>query len=422
MDKSTVNNVTVKDDDTPRLWADFTDILASACTPLSIETFGDTARDIVRRITDFIGPDHAYIILSSPKEGLDYLACAGVDSPDGVGPNGRISPDGGPVTASTALTGMVRQTGMGRLVPDAMNSEEFAGDPQFQRFNTNTAICVPVTANRNVLGVIYADSNSPTDWDEQTVRLLIMVGRVLGSSIHHAILETQRKENMRLAMAGGAMLKLSHSVKNILQMISGAAEVVDFGLQTNQISRVKRSWDILKPNLDRMQRFTLEMLDYSKERRLEPGPCEPNRVIQGAIDSLQSHLKVKHGKLAIRVDRKMPTVELDSERLHEMVLNLILNALDVVDARKGLVTVRTRWLCDDGIVQVSVADNGPGITDEMKEKIFTPFESDKSRFGTGLGMAIVKRIAEQHNGWIDIETTAGKGTTFTVSLPTRVLR
>jgi signal transduction histidine kinase len=117
----------------------------------------------------------------------------------------------------------------------------------------------------------------------------------------------------------------------------------------------------------------------------------------------------------------MPTVELDSERIHEMALNLILNAIDIVDENTGIVSVETKYLADEQAVSVNVTDNGPGITDDMKEKIFTPFESDKNKFGTGLGMPIAKQIVDQHGGRIDIETVKGKGTTFQIVLPAKIV-
>jgi len=198
--------------------------------------------------------------------------------------------------------------------------------------------------------------------------------------------------------------------------------VIDFGLRTNQMHRAKRSWDILKPNLERLRKFMLDMLDYSKDRNLELDACDFNRVVQGAIESLKSQLKQKKSKLNIRIDQHIPTVELDSERIHEMALNLILNAIDVVENVGGVVSVETKYIEEQGIVRLSVTDNGSGMSEEMKKKIFMPFESGKNKFGTGLGMAIAKQIIDQHDGKIDIETAPKKGTTFRVSLPAKVAK
>jgi signal transduction histidine kinase len=271
-----------------------------------------------------------------------------------------------------------------------------------------------------VSGLIYLDSTTQPRWDTFHSELLEVIAGYAVLAVESMQAQESFEEDKGLIAAGKATLNLSHSVKNILQMIGGAAEVIDFGLRSNQIHRVKRSWDILKPNLERMRKYTLEMLDYSKERKLNPGPADFNRAIQGAIESLKSQLKTKNSRINIRIDRKMPEVFLDTERIHEMALNLILNAIDVVDDNDGLVSVETKYHPDEERISLAVTDNGHGISDEMKEKIFTPFESEKKGFGTGLGMPIAKQIIDQHKGTIEIDSTVGEGTTFTVYLPVRL--
>ncbi len=225
------------------------------------------------------------------------------------------------------------------------------------------------------------------------------------------------EKNRRLINAGKAMMDLSHSAKNILQMVGGASEVIDYGLRTNEIHRVKKSWDILKPNLQRLRKFVLDMLDYSKDRRLEAAKCDFNRTIQGSIETLKDQLRQKKSKIFIRIDKDIPETVLDEERIHEMSLNLILNAIDIVDSNTGVVRVETKDCPDSDEVMFSVTDNGPGMTEEMKDKIFEPFESGKNKFGTGLGMAIAKQIVDQHKGRIEIDTKLNEGSTFRVYLP-----
>jgi signal transduction histidine kinase len=360
----------------------------------------------IEAVVSYLGADHGYIML---KGKAGQLACVAKTSADGQTDT--------PPTVGNALVEKVMQTASVVIVNDAMQSPDFPSDPDFQRFNINTALCAPIKTGQTPTGVLYIDSTSQCRWDNNHLELIRFLALHLAMAVNNATLEKQTAENKRLIATGNAALKLSHSVKNILQMIGGAVEVIDFGLRTNQIHRVKRSWDILKPNLARMKKYTLEMLDYSKERKLKLEPCDFNRVIQGAIESLKAQLKAKKSKLNIRIDRDMPTVELDSERIHEMALNLILNAIDIVDENTGIVSVETKYLADEQTISVDVTDNGPGITDDMKEKIFTPFESDKNKFGTGLGMPIAKQIVDQHGGHIDIETVKGKGTTFQIILP-----
>ena len=366
--------------------------------------------ELIRAVIGHLGAEHGYIMLKDDKAQIVNIASVYHD-----GQNDPMS------TASDAVIDKVMETTTGIIVENATQSEQFDGDPNFQRFNINSAICAPVKTTGSVLGVIYADSTSHCKWDNTHLNLLEFIGLHAGLALDNINLQKKVCANTRLVATGTAALQLSHSVKNILQMIGGATEIVDFGLRSNQIHRVKRSWDILKPNLERMRKYTLEMLDYSKERPLKLDVCDFNRVIQGAIESLKSQLKQKGSKLNIRIDPKMPTVEMDSERIHEMALNLILNAIDIVDEEGGIVNIETKYLPEQQVVILAVTDNGPGMTDEMKEKIFTPFESKKSKFGTGLGMPIAKQVIDQHAGRIEIETEIGKGTTFNVLLPAKLV-
>ena len=361
-------------------------------------------------IVDYLDATNAYIILKRHGNKFDSIASVHRDD------TGNDM-----MTACNAMIKHVIQNDTDMIVDDAMQCQEFPSDPQFQRFNIKSAICAPLKANGAISGVIYADSIQQCQWEQEHLQLLSLIGSLTGLIIDNCGMHDEMKENYRLMQTGKATLNLSHSVKNILQMIGGAAEVIDFGLKSNQIHRVMKSWDILKPNLERLRKFTLDMLDYSKERKLELDKCDFNRVVQGSIESLQAQLKQKKSKLSIRIDQNIPAIELDSERVHEMSLNLILNAIDIVGDTGGIVSIETMYLEQQQSVQLSVTDNGPGMTDEMKEKIFTPFESDKNKLGTGLGMPIAKQIIDQHDGRIEIETAQGKGTTFNVILPAKIV-
>ena len=370
------------------------------------ENLGETLEQALSHITDHFNADHGYIMLKDEEDSLQPKATIN-----------RGQQEEGLFTASKALMEKVSNDSVGLNIGDAMNSDLLSGDPDFQRYNIGSALCVGICSSDSLLGLIYLDSTTAEKWNQSDLDLVRFIGSHVGLALNNLCGQKLFEENKRLIAAGKATLNLSHSVKNILQMIGGAAEVVDFGLRGNQIHRVKRSWDILKPNLERMRKYTLEMLDYSKERKLNLEPCDFNRVIQSAIETLKSQLKQKNSKINIRVDQKMPTIELDSERIHEMALNIILNAIDIVDDSGGLVSIETKYHPDEQLVSLVVTDNGPGMSDEMKEKIFTPFESEKKKFGTGLGMAIAKQIIDQHKGRIEIESLPSRGTTFTIELP-----
>lgn len=344
--------------------------------------------------------NHCYILIKDEKGNLTDVT------------TGDLIDEGRQITVSCALVKKCLSQGRSIIVDNAMKNERFEGDPSFQRFNIERAICAVIGTSEEKYGVIYVDSISPDGLGSDTGELLEFAGCIIGLTLNNI-------HKKRLVAAGKATLQLSHSIKNILQMIGGASEVIDFGLKTKQIDRVQRSWDILRSNLERMRKFMLDMLDYSKERKLEVATCEFNRVVQSAIESLSSQMKKKKFKLKISVDPDIPTSVMDGERIHEMVLNLILNALDIVDEGTGLVKVETKYLKMLESVELCVIDNGPGMTDEVMKNIFEPLESGKNKFGTGLGMPIAKQIIDKHHGRIEVESTPGQGAKFRVILPVK---
>ena len=376
---------------------------------LTAETTDSILKEVLGVITNHLKTSHGYIILKGSEK-----------HPASVVNVHRDGLEDSMVTASYEIIDSVMKNGKTVFLTDTAQSDEFKADPAIQRFNIKSVLCTAIISKGNTWGVIYLDSSTENcHWDQPEKQLTEFLGIHIGLGVANVYLQLASEENLRLVAAGKAILELSHSVKNILQMVGGAAEVIDFGLRSNEIHRVIKSWAILKPNLERLKKFTLDMLDYSKERKLEIDNCDFNRVIQGSIESLQDQLKSKKLKLQIRVDPKAPSVELDSERVHEMSLNLILNAIDIVDQDKGAVTVETKYLTDSSEMVLYVTDNGPGMTDEIRKKIFEPFESGKNKFGTGLGMPIAKQVVDQHSGRIEIQTELGKGTTFEVYLPTK---
>jgi len=370
-------------------------------------------KNILEAIVKHLSADNGYILVENKNDGgLEPSASAHNDT-DAETVN----------TFSNAIADRVMKTNHSILAKDAMNNKDFFGDPNLQRFNIKSVICIPIRTGMTPTGVLYLDSlHQQSDWRQEDLKPLELVAQCLWLALEVVQLQEEITKNRRLVMAGQVSLKISHSIKNILQLILGATEVIDFGLRTNEIHRVKRSWDILKPNLERVRKFTLDMLDFSRERHLEPGPCQFNAVIQSAIESLNSQLKQKKTKLHIRIDQQIPVIELDGERIHEMAANFILNAIDIVDENTGIVTVETKYLQQENAVQLKVTDNGPGISQEARERIFLPFESTKNKLGTGLGLAIAKQIVEQHKAKIEIESEVGKGATFIVTLPAKILK
>jgi signal transduction histidine kinase len=139
-------------------------------------------------------------------------------------------------------------------------------------------------------------------------------------------------------------------------------------------------------------------------------------VIENSIEMFHERLSNHHVQVSMHIDPNCPRVVADSDQMNQVLINLIMNA---VHAMPEGGTLRFGLACERDIVKLTVSDTGHGIPKEAADKIFDPFFTTKEfGKGTGLGLTVVKGIVEEHQGSIQVESEEGKGTTFTINLPT----
>jgi len=221
----------------------------------------------------------------------------------------------------------------------------------------------------------------------------------------------------RVSQAAQTALNLSHGVKNLLQAVKGGVEVVDYGFEIDDIERAKKGWEILKRNLYRINKLVLDMLTFSKESEPVFGRCRFNRLVESVAESLRPEADSRGVSIVLQTDDKIGDVQLDADKIYDVVLNLVLNAVDAASDRGGIVNIATELDSQKELLILRVTDNGPGIADT--EAIFQPFHSAKPKVGTGLGLPIVRKIVTQHAGSIEVDSKPDRGATFTVALPVR---
>jgi two-component system, NtrC family, sensor kinase len=139
---------------------------------------------------------------------------------------------------------------------------------------------------------------------------------------------------------------------------------------------------------------------------------------------LEAQVNARGAALIVDADADMPPVPVDAPLLHQAVMNLLTNALEAVEPGKGVITVRLIYYPPGGrgegsppSAELAVIDNGPGIPKERQARIFEPFHTTKGSRGTGLGLAVTKRIVEEHRGRIRVESAEGQGAIFRIILP-----
>jgi signal transduction histidine kinase len=228
--------------------------------------------------------------------------------------------------------------------------------------------------------------------------------------------EAQRElvRNERLAAIGQLTGTVSHELRNPLGTIRSSFAIVGNHLQSSH-GPVARALERIERNIDRCVTIIDELLAYTRVRDVHLEPV--------AIDDWLTELVIDEDipdAISVVLDcQSGETVPMDRERLRRAILNLLQNAWQACtegehECPQATVAITTRVV--DGALVLRVADNGPGIPEDIRERIFDPLFSTKS-FGVGLGLPLVRQIVEQHGGEIAMDTVLDEGTTITMTLP-----
>jgi signal transduction histidine kinase len=236
-------------------------------------------------------------------------------------------------------------------------------------------------------------------------------------------LEQELIKSERLAAIGQTVASLGHYMKNIIFGLKGGFYLVNTSSQDNEADSLKTGWDMLEKNMGRISDLVLDLLEYSREREPEYENRLPNEIVNEVCELMEAKAKEHDVGIVRELDPSIGEVPLDPRGLHRCLLNLVSNAVDAClfdssEGKKWVVQVKT-ILEHDGTLRFDVSDNGCGMDEEVKKKLFTTFFSTKEGRGTGLGLLIAQKIVEDHAGTITVKSQPGKGSTFTIRLPYR---
>jgi two-component system NtrC family sensor kinase len=329
------------------------------------------------------------------------------------------------IHASRTIINYVLNHGEGVLSSNAMTDQRFSKGKSVHNMGIRSALCVPVKARKlaekpgdDIIGVIYIDSSVKNyTYAPDQLRLLTAIGIQAGLAIQNSKLYQQGLQAERLAAVGETTAALSHSIKNILQALRGGADVVEMGFKSNNLAQAGKGWRIVDRNLQKIFNLTMNLLAYSRPREPRVISVQPRKLIEECLELVAAGANEK-GVMAISdCDRDVPPVPLDPDGMHQVLLNLLSNALDAVEPNKGLIRVVGKYLEVTSELVIEVIDNGAGIPPSMMKHMFELFHSTKGNRGTGLGLAVARKIVEEHDGTISVKSTPGEGTTFTVRIP-----
>ncbi len=257
--------------------------------------------------------------------------------------------------------------------------------------------------------------------------LLYSAGKVMGSVVFFQDLrEVKRLEHElinseQLAAVGQTVAGMAHCIKNILNGFKGGSYLLNVGIDKDNSGKIKNGWGMIQRNIDRTSNLVMDLLTYSRDREPEFEQCVPNDIVDDVIEVMTESAAEHEVELVRELSPAIGEVVLDPKGLHRCLMNLVSNAIDACYfddsvTKKHRVEIKTA-LENDAFIRFEVKDNGAGMDEELRTKLFKSVFSTKGAKGTGLGLLVTRKLVEEHEGSVDVSSTLGEGTVFMIRLP-----
>ena len=222
----------------------------------------------------------------------------------------------------------------------------------------------------------------------------------------------------RLAAVGELAAEVAHEINNPLGGLRNFASMLENEPENTQ--QTKKYAALILEGLKRVEIIVKRLLTFSRPYSLQMSDKNINYIINNSIKFIEYRIEPCHITIKKDLNETIPYVYIDADNISQVLINIMVNALESMPDG-GTLTIKTDTCKEhDNCVTVCIADTGCGIREELKDKIFEPFFTTKNKEGEkglGMGLAISKRIIEDHHGKINVESNIGKGTTFRICLP-----
>jgi PAS domain S-box-containing protein len=326
--------------------------------------------------------------------------------------------------AAEAITGFRREDVLGKswfetLVPRERYPEAWTAFASFRSTGTAGDTESPVVTATGAERIIA--------WRNSVLR----VDGVLVGSIAFGIDVTERRQAEeqrealehaarraeKLAALGTLAAGLAHELNNPIGIISSRIEVMLLEAENTGLPAVIRDdLTVLHRNAQRVARIAQGLLSFARPSRRERAPVHLGDVVRETVLLAGKQMTKEGIQVALDLEPSLRPLRGDANALQQVMLNLVTNARDAVESG-GEIRITTSTVPDrPGLVQLTVADTGPGIAPEHLHRIFDPFFSTKPR-GTGLGLSITEGIVREHGGTIEVQSAPGQGTRFVLTFP-----
>lgn len=373
--------------------------------------------DILRQIVQltrrmFASPTCSIYLFGPQRENLTLRAAAG-HSQSEVGKRKLPIGKGIPGVAAQENKTIV----VDNLNEDARHTDVYGRSESFK----NAYICSPLRIQEEVVGVMTSRRYGGRTFSEDDRTVFETISKQVAIVIEKSKMYYDKLEADRLAAISISLSEVAHYIKNLLQGMKGGIYFVDHGLKQGDLEAARKGWEVLQRGNKKIASLVENMLNYSREMELQFHKTNLNSLLFEILHQIDDSAVERKVALIPEVQRDLPEIEVDADKLYDALLNLITNAIDAIPPGRddGYVVVSTRWESGKDFVVLKVQDNGAGMTEETKRKLFNLFFSTKGDKGSGIGLSVTRKIIEKHGGRIDVESEPDKGATFTLLLPVK---
>ncbi len=314
-------------------------------------------------------------------------------------------------------------------VADSWNDERVGEDIR-TLMDVKEFIVTPLVVVNKGIGIIVADNkfNNAPIMKENIELLSIFASQAAMSIESYSNLDTARSEmqklserqeaiveSEKLAAVGRIAAHMAHEIRNPLVTMGGyARRIIQMPKEKSKTAKkIDTSAEIILKECERLEKTLSNVMDFSRPAKFIREFNNINEIIRDTVNLLKNLFQEKKVEIYLELAEEIPLVKSDFNQMKQVMLNLLQNSLDATPTG-GRITVSSA--SDGAVIDITISDNGSGISDEDPNIVFEPFFSTKVT-GVGLGLAIVKKIIKDHNGSIRAKNREEGGAEFTIRLP-----
>lgn len=280
-------------------------------------------------------------------------------------------------------------------------------------------LSIPMKLDGKLIGIVAVlDKGGGKPFSHGDQNQLKKLAEGVVETIHATQQKDARIQQLRQQAIYSVISGLSHYLKHLLHGISTGAALVDSAMKERNMTLLKKGWQVARSNEKKIANMVRDLIYLTGEKKGSHIPTNIADLLKDVYTIMKRPALEKNISIKLNLAEELPEVPADPVALHRALHHLVANAIDAIDKSPGRVLINAHP--HPPILRIEVQDNGHGIPAENLPHIFEPFFSTKEHLGTGIGLAVTKKVVEEIGGQIEVLSQPGKGTSFILKLPLKM--